>query len=420
MHRPAAVQTCRCTVSPSGTSRRDRLAAMGAEIHCMAERSALTRWCRERESNPHESLSSPDFESGASTSSAIPARTAKLTRSSVRKLINVYFQISYSDISQVIPCSAIAGANCRRVPVPAPAEPSRLRRGLSADHVACGRHAFIARRVLACDDVHGQWPCLLLALAAPAGADESLVSELVAAAPAANPKVLSLAARAADCARRQGLLDGFHHLAVIDYSLPSTQPRLWVFDVDRGRLLFQELVAHGRNTGEKVAEHFSNVEGSKMSSLGLFQATDTYYGNNGYSLRLRGLDAGFNDNALSRAIVMHGAPYVSEAIAARLGRLGRSWGCPAVRQEVARSRDRHAEGRGAAVRLLPRQQVAEGVAAADLRRPGPVAGSRPTRRRPRRAADRARCGPGPARAGPSASMRAPCCAPTSTTNCPTS
>ena len=182
------------------------------------------------------------------------------------------------------------------------------------------------------------WPValLLIALAVPAGADESLVSELVAAAPSANPRVLSLAARAADCARRQGLLDGFHHLAVIDYSRPSTEPRLWVFDVDRGRLLYQELVAHGRNTGEKVAEHFSNVEGSKMSSLGLFQATDTYYGNNGYSLRLRGLDTGFNDNALSRAIVMHGAPYVSEAIAARLGRLGRSWGCPAVRQEVAR------------------------------------------------------------------------------------
>jgi hypothetical protein len=182
------------------------------------------------------------------------------------------------------------------------------------------------------------WPLALalLALAGPSHAGDPLASELVAAAPSANPKVLSLAARAAECARKQGLLGAFHHLAVIDYSLPSTQPRLWVFDVDHGRLLFQELVAHGRNTGEKLAEHFSNVEGSKMSSLGLFQTIDTYYGNNGYSLRLRGLDAGFNDNALSRAIVMHGAPYVSEAIAARLGRLGRSWGCPAVRQEVAR------------------------------------------------------------------------------------
>jgi hypothetical protein len=74
-----------------------------------------------------------------------------------------------------------------------------------------------------------------------------------------------------------------------------------------------------------------------MSSVGLFQATETYYGSNGYSLRLRGLDPGFNDNAMTRAIVMHGAPYVSQAIADRLGRLGRSWGCPAVRPEVART-----------------------------------------------------------------------------------
>jgi len=183
------------------------------------------------------------------------------------------------------------------------------------------------------------WPAVLglILLAGPARADDQLVARLAAAAPAANPSVLSLATRAAECARRQGLLDGFRHLAVIDYSLPSTQPRLWVFDVARGRLLFQELVAHGRNTGEKLAERFSNVEGSKMSSLGLYQATDTYYGSNGYSLRLRGLDAGFNDNALARAIVMHGAPYVSEAIAERVGRLGRSWGCPAVRQEIART-----------------------------------------------------------------------------------
>ncbi len=183
------------------------------------------------------------------------------------------------------------------------------------------------------------WPIalMLLVVAGTTRADERLVAQLAAAAPAANPEVLSLATRAADCARRHGLLEGFRHLAVIDYSRPSTEPRLWVFDVARGRLLFQELVAHGRNTGEKLAERFSNVEGSKMSSLGLFQTTETYYGSNGYSLRMRGLDAGFNDNALARAIVMHGAPYVSEAIVERLGRLGRSWGCPAVRTEVART-----------------------------------------------------------------------------------
>ena len=185
------------------------------------------------------------------------------------------------------------------------------------------------------------WPAALLLAAAlaatPAQAVEVLAGDLVKAAPSANPKVLELAARAAECARRQGRLDAFKHLAVIDYSLPSTQRRLWVFDVSRGRLLFEELVAHGRNTGEGAAERFSNIEGSKMSSVGLFQTLETYNGSNGYSLRLRGLDPGFNDNALSRAIVMHGAPYVSQAIADRLGRLGRSWGCPAVRQEVART-----------------------------------------------------------------------------------
>jgi hypothetical protein len=184
------------------------------------------------------------------------------------------------------------------------------------------------------------WLLLLTSLiiaSLPARADDALAARLAAAAPAANPEVIALATRAAQCAERQGLLDGFRHLAVIDYSRPSTEPRLWIFDVAQGRLLYQELVAHGRNTGERVAQRFSNVEGSKMSSLGLFQTADTYYGNNGYSLRLRGLDAGFNDNAFSRAIVMHGAPYVSEAIAERLGRLGRSWGCPAVRQEIART-----------------------------------------------------------------------------------
>lgn len=73
-----------------------------------------------------------------------------------------------------------------------------------------------------------------------------------------------------------------------------------------------------------------------MSSLGLFQTADTYQGRNGYSLRLRGLERGFNDRSEDRSIVMHGAPYVSDAIVDRLGRPGRSWGCPAVRNGVAR------------------------------------------------------------------------------------
>jgi hypothetical protein len=180
--------------------------------------------------------------------------------------------------------------------------------------------------------------CVIVALtSAGAAAADDLASRLSAAAPDANPAVLQLAARATDCARRKGELAAVNNLAVIDYSRPSSEPRLWVFDAARGRLLFQELVAHGRDTGDRLAERFSNREGSHMTSLGLFRTADAYQGSNGYSLRLLGLEKGTNDNALARAIVMHGASYVSEAFVERMGRIGRSWGCPALRPEIARS-----------------------------------------------------------------------------------
>ena len=124
-------------------------------------------------------------------------------------------------------------------------------------------------------------------------------------------------------------------LTVIDYGLPSTQPRLWVFDLGARRLLYHELVAHGRNTGEDLATAFSNEEGSLQSSLGSFVTGGSYTGKNGYSMRLRGLDPGRNDHAESRAIVVHGASYVDPDVVRHLGRLGRSWGCPAVRSAVA-------------------------------------------------------------------------------------
>jgi hypothetical protein len=102
-----------------------------------------------------------------------------------------------------------------------------------------------------------------------------------------------------------------------------------------GALLFHELVAHGKGTGENLAEHFSDEMNSHQSSLGLFVTKDTYVGRNGYSLRLAGLEQGFNSRAMERAVVMHGAPYVSDEIATKQGRLGRSWGCPALREAVA-------------------------------------------------------------------------------------
>lgn len=162
----------------------------------------------------------------------------------------------------------------------------------------------------------------------------SLADSLVKAAPAANPHVIKLALDAAQCATAHGMSPS-QRLAVIDYSRPSTEPRLWVFDLQQRKLLHQELVAHGRNTGDNYAQHFSNTPGSLQSSLGLFRTLDTYSGNNGYSLRMEGLDAGFNDLALERAIVMHGAPYVNDALPKTQNRIGRSWGCPAVRMGVA-------------------------------------------------------------------------------------
>ena len=151
-----------------------------------------------------------------------------------------------------------------------------------------------------------------------------------------SPDVLSLALRAVQCGVASGDLHAPPTLTVIDYSRPSVEPRLWVYDLKTGKLLFKELVAHGRNTGENLATRFSDAMNSHQSSLGLFVTSDTYVGNNGYSLRLDGLEPGVNARARERAIVMHGAPYVDVKLAETQGRLGRSWGCPALREAVAR------------------------------------------------------------------------------------
>ncbi len=162
------------------------------------------------------------------------------------------------------------------------------------------------------------------------------VSELLAIAPRLPERVLELALAAFDCARGQGQGADSARLTIIDYSQPSTAKRLWVLDLEARRLLFHELVAHGSGTGENRAVRFSNALGSRQTSLGLFLTAETYDGENGYSLRLDGLDPGFNDQARARAIVMHGAPYVSREFGKREGRLGRSWGCPALTLEAAR------------------------------------------------------------------------------------
>jgi hypothetical protein len=163
---------------------------------------------------------------------------------------------------------------------------------------------------------------------------DNVQTALHALAPALDQNVLGLALRAHDRAFQLGLLPNPNILTVIDYSRTSVEPRFWVFDLMARRLVFQELVAHGRNSGDNVATRFSNAESSLESSLGLYVTGSVYYGSHGKSLRLMGLDQGFNDRALARGIVVHAANYVSQAVASG-GRLGRSWGCPALSPEIA-------------------------------------------------------------------------------------
>jgi hypothetical protein len=165
--------------------------------------------------------------------------------------------------------------------------------------------------------------------------------------------VFDLALNAATCAVRSGAAKSPRTLTVIDYSRPSSEKRLWVFDLNTRELLYEELVAHGQGTGANLATRFSNEDESHQTSLGLFLTDTTYVGKNGYSLRLDGLDEGFNDRARERAIVMHGAPYVSEAFVRSNGRLGRSWGCPAVSDAVARELIDRVKGGGLVFAYYP-------------------------------------------------------------------
>ena len=163
----------------------------------------------------------------------------------------------------------------------------------------------------------------------------SLLDSLARVAPTLDREVLRHALAAMQCAVNNGS-EPADRLAVIAFSLPPTERRLWIFDLKRRRLLLRDLVAHGQGSGENFATRFSNEEGSHQSSIGLFRTEETYRGEHGYSLRMDGLEPGINDRARDRAIVIHAADYVNPRWADRHGRIGRSHGCPAVRPQVAR------------------------------------------------------------------------------------
>lgn len=152
-----------------------------------------------------------------------------------------------------------------------------------------------------------------------------------------NRKAFEMAQAGYQVLKEQGTFINDSIISIIDFSMPSTEKRLFVLDLRNYQVLFRTYVAHGRNSGKNVASSFSNKPSSFKSSLGFYRTLDAYIGGNGYSLKLEGLERGINDNAYKRAIVMHGADYVNPSFINKQGFLGRSLGCPAVMSKEAPS-----------------------------------------------------------------------------------
>jgi len=175
---------------------------------------------------------------------------------------------------------------------------------------------------------------LLISTAFAGSSIEKTYSNLSSNEP--SPNVLKLAITAYNNALKKGLDVNKKVVTVIDFTRPSNEKRLWVLDLKTKKILFNTLVAHGKYSGENYPTNFSDKHGSLQSSIGVFLTKNTYLGHNGYSLVLSGLEKGYNEHAEPRRVVMHGAPYVSDKIAKTYGRIGRSWGCPAVDVNLAK------------------------------------------------------------------------------------
>ena len=151
-----------------------------------------------------------------------------------------------------------------------------------------------------------------------------------------SDKAFKYAVQGYEKLKAEGKLKNTSVITIVDFDQPSYKKRMYVIDVANYKVLFNTWSAHGKNTGRETADHFSNTPESYKSSLGFYVTDHTYYGSKGYSLRLTGLEKSINNNALARAIVLHGAPYVSQSFINARGYIGRSHGCPAVPQELNR------------------------------------------------------------------------------------
>lgn len=156
-----------------------------------------------------------------------------------------------------------------------------------------------------------------------------------------NPEVFNKAMHGYLNLRQAGKLRGKEVLSIVDFSLSSTKNRLWVIDMKANKVLFNTYVAHGQGSGNEFANAFSNEDNSHQTSLGFYVTGETYIGQHGNSLRLHGMDNGFNSAAFDRAVVMHAADYVSRDIITGQGRLGRSWGCPRSKPQAGTRHHQH-------------------------------------------------------------------------------
>ena len=151
-----------------------------------------------------------------------------------------------------------------------------------------------------------------------------------------SKKVFDLAMQGYNKLVKKRLVRNKNFITIADFSKSSDQKRLYVIDLKRNKLMFQSLVAHGRNSGLEYANSFSNENDSHKSSLGFYITMNTYTGDCGYALKLKGCEKGFNDHAYKRAIVMHGSEYVTDQFLKSNGFLGRSFGCPALPEKISK------------------------------------------------------------------------------------
>ena len=162
----------------------------------------------------------------------------------------------------------------------------------------------------------------------------SIYSSITASGSRLSEQVFEIAFSGFEKLQAQGKLSQDSILTIIDFSKSSREKRMHVVDLKSGKLLFNNVVAHGKNSGDEFAERFSNQPNSHKSSLGFYITGGTYSGSNGYSMILNGIEKGFNDRAKDRAIVMHGAAYANDNVLLLGQRLGRSLGCPALPQQL--------------------------------------------------------------------------------------